>query len=281
MSENSKDFDELLDDVMGGTDHSPETETEALKDQQAENAPEKEEFNPYHDEDSNTYFDDSAEESPEGQSANAPAKEDSAQEVEQDEEKEALKRELANYEKRLHDTQRAMHEANTKRAELQKELDSIRSKQKSDDNWFSDADNDAEDKTAELQEKISDLESRQEQIQQELKIDQWVNEAQKLASEITDYKELVFDKLEPMLDETTGDPALVAAYTKWADKSPKGAYEFAKRFFGYQERLENPGNSQRAAKDPSRGKAGLDRINSADFAEPDRRSRNVIEDLFG
>ena len=281
MSENSNDFEALVDDVMGGVSQSPETSDEAQKNQQAENAPEKEEFNPYHDEDSNAYFDDSAEESNPDDAENSPAKADSEEQVKQDEEKEALKRELANYEKRLHDTQRAMHEANTKRAELQKELDSIKSRRKSDDNWFSDAEEDNDSKTSELETKINDLETKQEQFEQELKVEQWIAEANKIASEIPDYRELVFNKLEPMLDETTGDPALVAAYTQWSDKSPKGAYEFAKRFFGYQERIEKADSQPQRAKDPSRGKAGLDRINSADFAEAPRQSRNVIEDLFG
>jgi chromosome segregation ATPase len=301
MSEKENNsLDAVLDDVMGGSfgedkDHSPDTKETAEEQTETEvsNAPETEEvFDPFADE--ATFVDDSAEKEHEKEDSqdNAPDKKDSAQDDDaakkREEETEALKKEIANYEKRLRDTQKAMHEANTERAKLQKELDSIRSRKEEsgDDNWF----DSSEDKTAQLETKIKDLENKQEQFQQDLAVEQWITEAKKLSTQYDDYEDLVFNKLEPMLDETTGDQALIAAYTKWQDKSPAGAYEFAKRFFGYNDRIngtatkevsENKTKEAERTVDPHRGKAGLDRMNSAAFAEPRRVQRDMVEELFG
>lgn len=292
MSEEvNKEFDEMLEDVMGGESHSPETPESAEKSLEAEEnaAPDaKETFDPYGDEEY-TFADDSAQDDGEAKKKEgAPEKSDSAPEKKEpapDAEKIALQTQITNYEKRLHDTQSAMHKANEERARLQKELDELKKrnsapeekKEDGDDDWFKDSDT-GEEKTAELESKIKAVEEKQEQYQQEQALQQWQIEAEKVAAEHEDFNSLVYEKLEPLLDEENGDPAVLAAYTRWKDKSPAGAYEFARRMFAAETPAEK---EEKAAPDPTRGKAGLDRINSADFAEEKRSHSNMIDEVFG
>jgi DNA repair exonuclease SbcCD ATPase subunit len=302
MSEEvNKEFDEMLDDVMGGepgmADHSPDAEDGEDKSLEAKEnaAPETEEkFEPFGDEEY-AFADDSAQdEGKEEKSEGTPEKTDSEPEEKEtapDAEKVALQEEITNYKKRLHDTQTAMHKANEERAKLQKELDALKNKKADtsdsgdDDNWFKDDPGTADTKAAELESKIEALEEKQEQYQQEQAVNQWKIEAEKFAASHEDFNTLVYEKLEPMLDETTGDPAVLAAYMRWQDKTPAGAYEFAQKFFGIEEKLAVPSakNDEEAkpAVDPTKGKAGLDRINSAEFSEPKRQHSNMIDEVFG
>ena len=77
----------------------------------------------------------------------------------------------------------------------------------------------------------------------------------------------------------------MAAYMRWKDKTPAGAYEFAKKFFGIEEKLSAPpkrnNEEVKPAVDPTKGKAGLDRMNSAEFSEPKRQHSNMIDEVFG
>lgn len=299
MSEElNKEFDAMLEDVMGGDpekeNHSPDAPEGTENALEAEDAPDaKETFDPYGDEEADA--DDSAQEDgKEEEKKSTPEKSDSVPEEKTpapDAEKTALQEEVANYKKRLHDTQSAMHKANEEKAKLQKELDAIKSRQKKseddDENWFRDDDT-KDEKTAELESKIEAIEEKQEQYRREQAVNEWTKEAEKVAAEHEDFNTLVYEKLEPLLDEENGDPAMLAAYTRWKDKSPAGAYEFAKRVFGTEEKLkapeapvENNNKEARPVADPSRGKAGLDRINSADFAETKRSHGNMIDEVFG
>jgi DNA repair exonuclease SbcCD ATPase subunit len=300
MSEEvNKEFDELLDDVMGGENLSPDTESAEDKSLEAKEnaAPEAEDaFVPYEEDEfpaDDSAPDDGAEKKTDG----TPEKTDSVPEDKApapDAEKIALQEKITNYEKRLHDTQSAMHKANEERARLQKELDALKNKKADtsdsgdDDNWFKDDSDSGDEKTAELESKIDALEEKQKQYQQEQAVNQWRAEADKIAASHEDFNSLVYEKLEPMLDETTGDPAVLAAYMRWQDKSPAGAYEFAKKVFGIEEKLnakpappEETGTEARTEVDPTRGKAGLDRMNSADFAESKRSHTNMIDEVFG
>ena len=302
MSEEvNKEFDEMLEDVMGGdpgTDnHSPETEEAADKSLEAEKpAPEAEEtFEPYGDEEN--FADDSAEEKgTEEKTDGTPEKTDSVPEEKTDDpekEKAALQEEITNYKKRLHDTQSAMHKATEERNKLQKELDALKNKKAEqpsdgdDDNWFKDDDSDTGNKkTAELESKIEAIEEKQEQYQRDMAVQKWLADAEAFAKDHEDYNHLVNEKLEPLLNEETGDPVILAAYKKWQDKSPAGAYEFARKLFSTEEKLkaaspEKEENEVKPATDPTKGKAGLDRINSAEFAEPKRHHSNMIDEVFG
>lgn len=299
MSEElNKEFDEMLDDVMGGIldveDHSPDAEDSEEKSLEAEEAPDADEtFEPYGEEEEPA--DDSAEEDGKKEEApGTPEKTDSVPEQEApdpDEEKTALQKEIDNYKKRLHDTQNAMHRANEEKAELQKELDELKKQKTSgendDENWFKDEDG-VDEKSADLESKIEAIEDKQEQFQREQAFNQWKMEADKFASTHEDFNDLVYEKLEPLLNEVTGDPAVLANYMKWQDKSPAGAYEFAKRYFGIEEKLHAksgvPVQEEKEVKpeiDPTKGKAGLDRLNSAEFAEPKRVHSNMIDEVFG
>ena len=212
----------------------------------------------------------------------------------------ALQQELANTKKRLHDTQKAMHEANTQKAELQKKLDSINQKKdddgQDDDNWFKDDDgNNAigkiKEELAEVKQQSSELKNQQQEYQQELMRQQWFKEAEEFARNNSDFEEIVYQKLEPLLDEETGDPMILALYKKEADKSPAGAYAFAKKLFGYQDKLNAPEtknagipentNTARKTSANLNGKAGLDRLNSAEFPEERRPRKNMVDEIFG
>lgn len=286
-----KDFEEMLDDVMGGSEsHSPETEEAAENSLKADDAPEeKEVFEPYG-EDENSFSDDSAQEQEQPEEkTDAPEKTDSApvkEEVVPDAEKIALQEKVTNYETRLRDTQRAMHKANEERAKLQKELDALKKKNmddesSGDDNWFADDTDVEKDKNAELESKIEALEKQQEDFRQEQAVARWKKEAAAVEEKFPDYEELVYKKLEPLLDQESGDPAVLAAYMKWHDKTPAGAYEFARRYFAV-ERAETPATeTAKPVPDPTKGKAGLDRLNSADFADAPPRAGNMIDEVFG
>lgn len=231
----------------------------------------------------------------------APSQEDSAPQADETyyaAEIASLKKENENWKKRFHDTQKAMHKANTERAELQKQLEAAQKRKEEDngdDDWFSDSDSETGDnddsEIQEVKKNIEEIKNRQQEYQQELARKQWLDEAEKFSEEYDDFEELVYDKLEPLLDETTGDPMVRTLYLQHADKTPAGAYEFAKKFFQYQERLkansdagkkqteetkEVPKTNQQA-----RGKAGLDRMNSAEFPEERKPYRNMVDEVFG
>jgi chromosome segregation ATPase len=300
--ETNKDFDEMLNDVMGGSpeveDHSPEAEEKNGKSLEATQnaAPEAEEtFEPYGDEEYSLADDSAQDDGTPEKTDGTPEKTDSVPEEKEnapDAEKVALQEKITNYEKRLHDTQSAMHKANEERARLQKELDELKKKKADpeekdgDDNWFAEDDDNAPDKrSAEIESKIEDLEKKQDEFRQEQAVLNWQKEADAFARDHEDFNTLVYEKLEPMLDEQSGDPAVLAAYKRWQDKSPAGAYEFARKFFGIEEKLAAvPQKNETEAKpavDPTKGKAGLDRINSEDFAEPKRQHGNMIDEVFG
>jgi chromosome segregation ATPase len=308
MSENkSSEIEAAVDDLMGGQkDYSPEDKTPAEKspEPQHEKAPEAEdEFIPYGDDEYGFFSDSATQEQQDKKPESAPEEKDSAPEEKKSETKvpevdvAALQAELANYQKRLHDTQKAMHEANTAKAELQKELDSLRQKKDDDgedDDWFSDDDKEKkavekiEKELAEVKQQSDDLKHQQQEYQQELLRQKWFKEAEAFSKEHDDFEELVYRKLEPMLNEETGDPMIRTLYLKQEDRTPAGAYEFAKKLFGYQDKLngsavppEKKENKAEDKIDPARGKAGLDRMNSAEFAEDRKRNRNMVEDIFG
>jgi chromosome segregation ATPase len=307
MSEQvNSEFEAAVEELLGGEvkpDHSPETDNKAEKSPETPNphAPEtEEEFIPYGGDEYGLYSDSAEPQKQEKEPESAPEKEDSAPPAKEPEpapDVAALQEEIANYKKRLHDTQKAMHEANTAKAELQKQLDSLKKDEKKDDdddNWFADDDDKEtvgkiEKELAEVKQQSEELKNQQQEYQQELRRQQWLKDADELSKQHSDFDNLVYERLEPLLDETTGDPMIRALYMKQEDRSPAGAYEFAKKLFGYQDKLDGKGqvppaeekNEVEKKEDQARGKAGLDRMNSADFAEDKKRNRNVIEDIFG
>lgn len=278
MSEEaSNEFEELVESMMGGEDHSPEADTGTEKTLEENTAaPEAE-------------ADDSALDEGSGGADDAPEKDSASdkQEAEPDADIVALRAEIANYEKRLHDTQKAMHQAKAEKADLQKQLDAFKTDTsgKGDDDWFA---SDGEKETAGLRAEIKDLNEKQKNLEQDMARERWMSEAERESAKHDDFEDVVFKKLEPLLDETSGDPRIRALYMQEPDKSPAGAYKFAKKLpmlFSVLDGkgLESPGRNEnlKPAPDPTKGKAGLDRINSADFAEKKAPAKNMIEEVFG
>ena len=307
MSEElNKEIDEILEDVLGGNsvmeDHSPALEEDGNEslEETGNAAPEAaaETFDPSGDEEETAVDDSARDEGTEEKSESTPAEKADSVPVEKgtvpDAEQVSLQEEISNYKKRLHDTQEAMHKANEERAKLQKELEELRNKkaepaeesEDSDggDNWFAEEKETDKVTTADLESKMKELEEKQEKFQQEQAMHAWQKEADAFAKGHEDFNTLVYEKLEPLLDEESGDPAVLAAYMRWQDKSPAGAYAFAKKMFRPEESTAESPHEEKEAKasiDPTTGKAGLDRINSADFSEPKRQAGNMIDDVFG
>ena len=306
------ELESAVSDLMGGIEesHSPVTgDVENNESKEPETAPEGESgFIPYEEEEYDYSTDSAKGKDEETEEAGSPPEtKDSGrkdEEVFSLSEKTALEKELDNYKKRLHDTQKAMHEANSKRAELQKRLDSINAgsehgveSSEEDDEWFKDSDEKKPDEKepdekkseeSDLKQEIAELRRNQEEYQLEQRRREWLNEAEKVRREHEDFDELVFDRLDSLLDEETGDAMIRTLYMQHADRSPAGAYEFAKKLFGYQTKLRGDSEAvpetkeEPETKDPMSGKAGLDRLNSAEFADtPVRHSRNLVEEVFG
>lgn len=295
MSENQNNdldsiVDGMLDDGEEFLNHSQETDTENQSLESETAAPEEKDF-------INDFDSDSAQDEGNQKEEGTPPERDSVQEeakIDLNAEIAALKAEYENLKKRFHDTQQAMHKANNERAELQRKLEA-QSKVKVDDDddgddWFSDSDNkkvEFENSDMEsVKENIKQLQTQQEEYQQELRRQKWIDEAEKFAKDKPDFEELVYNKLEPLLDEETGDPMLRMLYMQQADKSPAGAYNFAKKFFDYKDKLnatkvQETTTETKKTNQYATGKAGLDRINSADFSEPKRFSANVVDEIFG
>lgn len=304
MPENeSNDFDGMLDDVLGGqaedVDHSPVDSSDTAETLEAEPtvAPEaKEEFVPYEDDESLTE-DSARDEGKEEDAGSAPPEGDSPQNtdpLDPDTEREAFQKELAKYEKRLHDTQKAMHEAKAERAAMQKELEELKKKSSAEnryddeENWFEE-EGDAQ---PAVEEKLKNLEQQQEEFQREMLKQQWMNDAKVLSEKHEDFDDLVFRKLEPLLDEETGDERIRTLYLMQDDRTPAGAYKFAKRLQSLIAALDGDEDTSPDVKEeqvadaspspePIRGKDGLDRYNSADFSETRRRSGNLVDEVFG
>jgi chromosome segregation ATPase len=313
----------LIDFALGGEDdsrHSPEAEKETDS-ETGSNAPEAEDvaetFDPYGDDDSEDSFaDDSAEEESkavESKEGKAPADADSAEETEAKTPAPAQvdhSQEIANLQKRLHDTQQAMHKATARAADLQKKLDALESKKStknsgdSEEDWFSDSDDDDKEVTAlkqeleEIKKENEDLGNQQQDIQQQANLAAWHNAAAPLRAEHADFDELVYEKLEPLLDPETGDARIRELYLQQKDRTPSGAYKFAKSLPMIFEILENPeafhakmhsldekikqAPPENKTASKANKKAALDMVNSADFADAPRgQSRSLVDDIFG
>lgn len=295
MSEiNNNDLSEIVDNMLDGQedfqDHSRTETTEEQTTAEKNAAPDKKDFT--EDLSDSAQDEKSAEETdgtpPDGDSEPEDKKTDFDAEIA------ALKAENENWKKRFHDTQKAMHKANTEKSELQKKLDAMLKKadiEDDNDDWFDDADKkDADTQIPDMEEvkkNLKALEQRQDEYQQELRRQQWLDEAKKFAAEHDDFEELVYKKLEPLLHEESGDAMLRALYLQEEDRSPAGAYNFAKKLFDYKEKINSKAAPEPETKEvpktnqQARGKAGLDRLNSADFPEEKKTYTNVVDEVFG
>jgi hypothetical protein len=318
VSEDESLIDAIFGDAPEADHHSQEEAKQQIESSDPAPAPEvkddADEFDPYGEKEDSPFFPDSAEEEvtpAEGKAPEtAPSKEDSAEkEVGKAPEKNDVdyQQEISKLNKRLHDTQKAFHETSQKAANLQKRLDELESKKnhpedQDDDNWFKESDNKEVDaikqELSEIKRESEDLSAQQQEIQQQANLTAWHQAAAPVRAEHADFDELVYEKLEPMLDEETGDARVRALYLQQKDKSPAGAYNFARNLPLILEMLDNPeGFSAKVAslkkevnpsspedKSPRKvtGNEALRVMNSADFAEEKTKgNRSLIDEIFG
>jgi hypothetical protein len=315
VSENESMVDAIFGDAQETADHSRSGSATAVTETQ-ETAPDVKDdaadFDPLG-EKSEVYFaDESAEEAEKEsveRSEKAPEASDSAEsknEKAPEKTAEEYTEEITKLNKRLHDTQKAFHESRERAASLQKKLDEIESKKHSaeaedDDNWFDDSDDKAvtalKKEISEIKAENESFEAEQEEIQKQVNLTAWHQAAAEVRAKHSDFDEVVYEKFEPLLDEETGDPRVRALYMQQQDKTPAGAYKFAKNLPFILEMLDNPDSFQekiRSVKDAVKnnnteetprkvtGKAGLDMVNSADYPEEKSRSaKSLVDEIFG
>ena len=232
-----------------------------------------------------------------GEKQNSPAPAPKAPEVDVA----ALQQEIATLNKRLHDTQSAMHKATTEKAELKKELDSLKEKQNDEDDWFSDSD---KNRVAELEQALQkadrDLAAGEEQtkeLAQKKAVAEWDAAAAPVIREHPDFEQVMYGKLVPLLDPQKGNPQVRAAWDALEDKSPASQYAFAKKQLdilefqqdpeAYKKKLRasfnrNPSDFGDEEEEPITGKDGLDMLQSASGpAANNSGSGDFLDAVFG
>lgn len=295
---NNESETSFIDDVFGGDATETETKTSSSgttpgaetkdKDEKAEST-ETTENKDYSipDDESDSFGDDvesGKEETP------SPPEKDSAE----------LKQEVEKLQKRLHDTQAAMHKATTDRAALKKELDELKAKKDNEDDWFSEDDSERE-KTLEADLKKADDEiARQQAEQDDLKKQEatsvWDAAAAPVIKEHPDFEKVMYEQFAPLLDPKTGNQQVIKEWNELKDKAPASAYEFAKKQLdiiefqrdpkAYKEKLlksnYNNNDPGEVFDDTPRGKEGFDLLNSEDVgASPPERIGSFVDAVFG
>lgn len=186
-----------------------------------------------------------------------------------------LKAEIEKLNKRLRDTQSSFHKATQERAALQKELEELKKKKDSADDWFSDED---KEKAEKLETEIKKSDSAHNELNETVKkleedqaVALWTAAEAPVKAAHPDYEKVV-EALIPALET---DAHLKSEWIK-SDKSPKSAYELGKKYADRQELYKDPeayrekmrkeleAEYQTKPKTVStpKGKAGLDATNS-------------------
>ena len=299
MSENEEEVN-FLDSVLGGEEsHSPEendqeqqpvAETEPETDAGDESIPDDED-DPFGGETSET---DSVE-----KKETVPEQPDPKAEAEAERQRQNLQNELETYKKRLHDTQSAMHKATAERARLEKELSELKTKQESEDDWFSESDKErVETIEADLKktnDEIDRCNKEQSALQEKSAAVQWDEAAAAVIKEHPDFEKIVYDELVPLLDKDTGNAMVKAEWDALKDKSPASVYTFAKNMLdfiefrrdpdAYRQKLRGPATSTpKPGNETPTGKAGLDMLPSADLpadASPSDDNTSFVDAVFG
>ena len=285
-------FDELpggpeREDAPAPEDHSPEGDDPDAPFDPGDQLEEEEELFP-EDEDASD---------PSGKKQNSPAPAPKEPEVDVA----ALQQEIATLNKRLHDTQSAMHKATGEKAELQKELDSLKKKQADEDDWFSEDDkNRVTELEAALEKADKDLAAQDEQAKElarQKAVSEWDAAAAPVIKEHPDFNHVMYEKLVPLLDPQTGNPQIRAAWEALEDKSPASQYAFAKKQLdilefqkdpeAYKKKLregfsKKPSDIGDEGGEPITGKDGLDLLQSASGpAANNRGSGDFLDSVFG
>lgn len=192
--------------------------------------------------------------------------------------------------KRVSDTQRAMHEATTARAALQKELDELKKKEEDDDDWFGDDD---KARKEELEGQLKASDEQLNTLNEQAALAAWDVAAAPVIAEHPDFEELVYRKLAPKIDAANGDPEIRALWEAEKDKSPANAYKFAKNLddivlqrrdpAAYREKIRKEVEEEfRKNGGEVTGKEGLDLMNSADtpVGTPDPGGESAVDFVF-
>lgn len=213
----------------------------------------------------------------------------------------ALRQEIDGLKKRLHDTQAAMHKATGDRAKLQKELDELKAKQEDEDDWFSEDD---KERTEQLEsdlkksdEEIARCNSQEQEIAKKTAEAEWDEAAAPVIAQYPDFEKVVYDDFVGLLDASTGNAQVRAAWENLEDKSPASVYAFAKKTLdilefqrdpeAYKENLRKQSTqvnyNPNAWNDASPiGKEGLDMLTSADVPIERTSDRvSFVDELFG
>ena len=231
-----------------------------------------------------------------GEKQNSPAPAPKAPEVDVA----ALQKEIETLNKRLHDTQSAMHKATGEKAELQKELDSLKKKQDNEEDWFSEDD---KNRVAELEEALEkadkDIAAQDEQAKEltrQKAVSEWDAAAAPVIKEHPDFEHVMYEQLVPLLDPQNGNPQVRAAWEALEDKSPASQYAFAKKMLdvlefqkdpeAYKKKLRKSFNEDPSGIDggeePITGKEGLDLLQSASGpAAKKGGSGDFLDAIFG
>lgn len=211
----------------------------------------------------------------------------------------AMQAEIANLQKRLHDTQSAMHKATKERSMYEKELNELKAKKEDEDDWFSEEDKEkSEQLESDLKksdEQLSQLDAEKNSIENKAAEAIWDAAAAKVIAEHPDFEEVVYGKLAPLLDNDNNDPEAKTTrelYKALPDKSPASAYKFAKELEdrllmhkdpeAYRQKIRSEIEREITGKDSNNveGKDGLDLLNSADYANiVSSASENVLDFL--
>lgn len=268
----------FVDSLLGGEEsHSPETDKEivpgnAPDSDAGRNAPEA-----FGEDEEGFASEEAADSAKEKESELKPV------EIPVTEDAARLKQEVETLNKRLHDTQKAMHEATGERARLAKELEELKARRADDDNWFSDEDKDRlerlESEVSASEEKIGEIRNQSEELRQKQAEAIWDEAAKPVMAKHPDFEEVVYGTLAPMLDPQSGDAPIRAMWEKEKDKSPSNAYAFAKKVIelqkmqsdpeAYKEQIRREAEEELKQKTEQRGgsapigKAGLDLYPSA------------------
>lgn len=233
-----------------------------------------------------------------------PAKADSGEDAGKDgaeaNETQVLQAALERLDKRLKDTQRRLHDECARRAELQKELDSMQEDGggDADDDWFADKAGKS-DRRKEVEKELADSDERLRQLDEETRKDtedanvqRWDQAAALVERQHPDFKEKVYGYLGDFIDEQSGkyDAAIHKSWLRQEDKSPAGAYKFATELKRKLEYLDNPDKLRdeirreiETGSAAPTGRVGLDMVNSASGPSSGsgfREEEGFVEQLF-
>ena len=214
------------------------------------------------------------------------------------------RQQVDNLTKRLHDTQSAFHRETEYRSRLEKELQSLKDKSNSDDDWFSEEDKakvkELDSELENSKKSMEQLEKTNEELQNQAASAAWEMAAAQVEKEHPDFQELVYGQFVPLMEKNA---QVKAMYDMLDKKDPASVYELAKNIEekmliqndieAYKAKVraeieaENKQKTDTAdtaeTSDKVEGKDGLDLLNSADIeliSESDSGRESAVDFVF-